>query len=434
MTTLSVHPMIRIFSAVLLLVLSAPVSFAQITYEKGYFVDNEGKKQDCLIRNMEWLNNPVKFEFKFAENGEKQTAVIDSVAEFGVEGAFKYLRRSVRIDTSSTNLKYVSRNANPEFKEKVVFLKVLEEGAASLYQYRLGPEVRYLYSFEDHEEVSQLISKTYKNLQGSVQSNQLYKQQLLFLTGCEDIKSSTLEKLYLGEKDLLKLFRRFNHCGEEVLKEKKVTQGWKWQGGLRVGAATRQLELKGPSHKTMEKSVLFDRKIIPRYGLELEATLPFNRQKWGVLLELTHFQYNFNGNLKAKEAKYGGPPLPWSDEALNKETSYSVEGSLNYLNYIVGIRNYFYLNNNSKLFLGGYFVAGNPLNSKMILNRLEDKGEHLKTVIPGFGFGAGAGYKFHDRLSLEIRHTIPVSSSFSLFYSTTVHYETNLTLGYNLFK
>lgn len=433
MTTLSVHPMIRIFSAVLLLVLSAPVSFAQITYEKGYFVDNEGKKQDCLIRNMEWLNNPVKFEFKFAENGEKQTAVIDSVAEFGVEEAFKYLRRSVRIDTSSTNLKYVSRNANPEFKEKVVFLKVLEEGAASLYQYRLGPEVRYLYSFEDHEEVSQLISKTYKNLQGSVQSNQLYKQQLLFLTGCEDIKSSTLEKLYLGEKDLLKLFRRFNHCGEEVLKEKKVTQGWKWQGGLRVGAATRQLELRGPSDERMETSVFLDRKIIPRYGLELEVTLPFNRQKWGVLLELIHTQYDLNGNMTAKV-----PPDPslggfW-DHLIVEKIPYSLEGSLSYLNYAIGIRNYFYLNNNSKLFLGGYFVAGSALESKMILNTVDEERNTSKAVAPGFGFGAGAGYKFHDRLSLEIRHMIPMDSSFGVYYGVAIHHETNLTLGYNLFK
>lgn len=338
------------------------------------------------------------------------------------------------MDTSSTNLKYVSRNANPEFKEKVVFLKVLEEGTVSLYQYRLGPDIRYLYSFEDHEEISQLISKTYKNFQGALLSNQWYKQQLLFLTRCEDIKSSTLEKLYLGEKDLLKLFRRFNHCGEKVLSERKAAQGWKWQGGLRVGAASRQLELKGPSHETMEKSVPFDRKIIPRYGLELELTLPFNRKKWGVLLELTHFQYDFNGNLKAKEPIEEGPSLPWLDDTRNKETSYSLEGSLSYLNYILGIRNYFHLNNNSKLFFGGYFVAGNPLDSKMILNRLDDEGNHSKTVVPGFGFGAGAGYKLHERLSLEVRYMTPMISSFGLFYGKAVHHETNLTLGYNLFK
>ncbi|MCD8541001.1 MAG: hypothetical protein LRY55_15520, partial [Leadbetterella sp.] len=133
---------------ILLFCLSASLCNAQITYEKGYFVDNDGRKKNCLIRNVEWLNNPVKFEYKLTENAEKQVAVIDSVAEFGSEGSFKYIRRYAVIDTSSTtNLKFASVNRNPEYRSSG-FLKVLEEGDASLYTYRFGVETRYFYSFE----------------------------------------------------------------------------------------------------------------------------------------------------------------------------------------------------------------------------------------------------------------------------------------------
>lgn len=406
-------------STLLLLCLSVTLCEAQIVYEKGYLVDNQGKKVDCLIRNMDWLNNPVKFEFKLSENAERKTAVIDSVAEFGVEGSFKYLRRDLKIDTSSSNLRFISANRNPEYNEQQVFLKVLEEGEASLYMYRWGVETRYFYSFEDNREVSQLIFKQYKNRQGGVATNEAYKQQLFFLTRCEDIKPATVEKVYYGEKELMKLFRRFNRCGQDTPDEVKE-KGWEWHLGLRAGVSSAFLDLTGPVNSSM-KNTRLERKFTPRYGLESELILPINKKKWAVALEVTHLQYNSTAT------------IPENPNVMGLNEPYYLEGEFNYLNYVLGIRHFFYLSNRSKLFLAPYWGSATSLTSKIDFKRANGQKDYSIPVETSFSFGLGAGYKLRDRLSLEIRYMRPRVSLFGLYYYSAGFNETNLTLGYNLF-
>ncbi len=399
----------RNFFILLLLYFSALWCNAQIVYEKGYFVDNEGKRINCLIRNVEWLNNPVKFEFKLTENAERKTGVIDSVAEFGAEGSFRYLRRQVKIDTSSTNLRFISANRNPEYSEQLVFLKVLEEGEASLYMYRWGAGTRYFYSLKNNEEVNQLISKQYRNPQGALMTNDAYKQQLLFLTQCEAIKSSAVERVYFGEKDLMKLFRKYNHCGED-LSEGERNKGWEWHIGLRTGVSLAELELVNLVFSST--NIGLEKKYAPRYGLETELVFPFNKKKWAMALELTYLRFRSTA----------GP-----------SNSYLLEGDFSYLNYILGVRHFFYLNKHSKLFVAPYLGTATSLSSKIDFIRANGETAFSIPVKSGVSFGAGAGYKFNDRISLEIRYMGPRSSFFALDSYNAVYNETNLTFGYNLF-
>jgi hypothetical protein len=39
-------------------------SYAQITFEKGYFINNSGDRTECFIKNIDWRDNPTKFEYK----------------------------------------------------------------------------------------------------------------------------------------------------------------------------------------------------------------------------------------------------------------------------------------------------------------------------------------------------------------------------------
>jgi len=47
-----------------LLMLTACFTYSQINYEAGYFIDNNGKKTECLIKNVAWKNSPLNFEYK----------------------------------------------------------------------------------------------------------------------------------------------------------------------------------------------------------------------------------------------------------------------------------------------------------------------------------------------------------------------------------
>ena len=50
-------------TVIMLLFLIVTESFGQIKYEKGYFINNENKKIECLIKNKDWKNNPSEFSY-----------------------------------------------------------------------------------------------------------------------------------------------------------------------------------------------------------------------------------------------------------------------------------------------------------------------------------------------------------------------------------
>ena len=53
--------------------------YSQISFENGYFIDNDNQKINCLIKNLDWENNPTKFKYKLSENNELNTKTIKSV-------------------------------------------------------------------------------------------------------------------------------------------------------------------------------------------------------------------------------------------------------------------------------------------------------------------------------------------------------------------
>ncbi|WP_273567563.1 hypothetical protein [Maribacter halichondriae] len=111
---------------------------SQISFEKGYFIDNLDEKTECLIRNVGWKNNPTEFEYKLSENGETSKKIMHYVREVGVYNKAKYGRYNVEIDRSSKILSNLSSDRNPNFEEEQLLLKVLVEGSASLFMYEDG--------------------------------------------------------------------------------------------------------------------------------------------------------------------------------------------------------------------------------------------------------------------------------------------------------
>ena len=110
-------------------------SYSQISYEKGYFIDNANQKINCLIKNSDWKNNPTEFEYKLSEKGESKNATIRSIKEFGIDNSSKYIRSTVEIDRSSESVNFLSNDMNPNFNKETLFLRVLVEGKANLLEY-----------------------------------------------------------------------------------------------------------------------------------------------------------------------------------------------------------------------------------------------------------------------------------------------------------
>ena len=49
---------------VILIAIISLKGFSQIKFENGYFINNSDEKIECLIKNKDWDDNPVKFNYK----------------------------------------------------------------------------------------------------------------------------------------------------------------------------------------------------------------------------------------------------------------------------------------------------------------------------------------------------------------------------------
>lgn len=182
--------------------------YSQIEFEKGYFIDNSDQRIECLIKNVDWQNNPREFEY-ILEDSKITGTNISLVKEFGIDNVSKYKRYTVNIDRSGTDLSRMSTERNPVFKEEELFLKVLVEGEASLFRFIDKGLERFFYKMHD-SEITQLVYKLYLANPNQKAENNHFRQQLMTELWGPDILENDFKNLHYETKELVRLFVRYN--------------------------------------------------------------------------------------------------------------------------------------------------------------------------------------------------------------------------------
>lgn len=386
--------------------------FSQIKFENGYFIDESGKTTTCLIKNVDWHDNPVKFEYKFSENGETQIATIENTQEFGIDNESKFIRAKVQIDKSSDIAANMSHTRNPEFVEETLFLKAEVEGDINFYSYKNGNLRRYFYK-EESGKITQLIYKRYLYKPTKIAENNTYRQQLLGHLKCSSISEKDIKKVSYQTEPLKEIFASYNICKSDEMVQKTEKPKGDYNLTIRPGIIYSKL---GQSTITyLDTEFKYGNRTNFRFGIELEYILPFNKNKWGIFAELAY----------------------WNNNSKSKAESDHVSGGFlvaNYKNTVIelplGFRYYFFLNEKSKLFLSTmytfYYVKSEEEYSRIdntTLYHEEDSGVTASNI------GFGAGYKFNDRFVIEGRFL-----TFSGFGSLNFKYPTyTLSVGYSIF-
>jgi len=389
-----------------LLWLFTTLSYSQILFEKGYFIQNDGTRVDCLIRNADWKNNPEKFRYKTSEDGETLTADIVGVREFGIPGTMLFRRYEVAVDRRSYLTRDLTSNRNPEFREERHFLKELIRGKAKLFVYEDGNLIRYFYSLND-QVPQQLVYTRYKTNIRNIQENFFYKSQLAKDLQCDGITSSDINSTSYNEKDLVAYFKKYNDCsGAEIVEYERGAERKLFHVSLRPGLDLSSLNATyNPSNVTTTE---FNGQMSFRLGAEMEFLLPFKKNKWALTFE------PFYRSFKAE-----------NDNDTRADYSSLVTA--------FGLRHYFYLDPHSKLFLNGNFglefpfkgdfrVASNVTryNLKVDINMLSNY------------WTLGAGYNWNNKLNLEIRYLFSQDLLVEYNYWKTGWSGISLILGYTL--
>ncbi|WP_299013651.1 tRNA modification GTPase [uncultured Polaribacter sp.] len=382
-------------------------SFSQDTFEKGYFIKNSGEKVNCLIKNLDLLNNPKDFTYKINEDSKALKASIDDVQLFEIYNISKYERHTVDIDRSSENLSELSLTRKVKFYTEQLFLKVLIEGKANLYYYAETGLSRFFYS-HNNGNIQQLVYKSYLTRDGyKVNKNNYFKQQILNDLICKKITEGKVKKLKYRKADLVNIFVFYNTCTNSKItnytlensKTSKNIVNINMKSGVNFSSFFLEDNVSALRDLDFGNIATF------RFGLELEYVMAFNNNKWALITEPSYVSV-----YKSSRA-----------DTIGRETIIEYSS----IEVPFGLRHYMYTNKNSKLFINASIVYDIPLNSKIT-------GENNLEIDPVINYSFGLGYKFKDKISIEYRM---FTTRDALGYINRIgdFNSTSLVLGYTLF-
>ncbi|WP_343486980.1 tRNA modification GTPase [Allomuricauda sp. d1] len=388
-------------------------SFSQLSFQKGYFVDNSNQKVTCYIKNYGWKNNPSEIEYKISLDDEIQKRNFLSIKEFGIANKIKFERHTVNMDQSSGLINSLSSKKAPEFKNMQVLLKVLVDGHASLFSYKEGLLNRYFYSTQSGS-VQPLVYKKYKDVENSVKENNRYKQQIYSDLKCQTISRENVGRLDYSSKDLTEIFIKFNECQKEnyIVFKDNTKKDW-FNLSLRPGIQQASLSIR--NNNTAARNIGFGSQLGLRIGVEFEFLLPFNKNKWAIVFEPTYQSYEAERTLR----NIPTGTVPIDDEVVVDYSS---------LELPVGVRHYLFLTEKSKLFLDASLVFDADFGSMVDFERFSDL-----EVVGSNNILFGFGYKYSNRYSAQFRYgtsrnILATQSAWDSDYETV-----SLIFGYTIF-
>lgn len=397
-------------------------SYSQVNFEKAYFIDNDNVRTECFIKNKDLYNNPNTFEYKLnQEESVAKIGDIKDVKEFGILNSIKFERNLVKMDMSSVNLDKISEIREPEWKDRTLFLKVLIEGEASLYEFKEDNRNSYFYKWNS-SPIEQLIYKKYfiaNTSNTDVAVNNDFQKQLWTNLFYDNITVSNVSKMEYNREDLMKYFVAYNNFKNSKIVNygEKATKGsvnFKLKGGITLSS----LEL---SNEIASLKIDFGNSISYNFGAEMEYILPFNRNKWSTFLGASYFYYQ--GEAEIKTINDSG--VLYTNDVIHKWNA-----SYGHLDLSFGLRHYMFISDYSKIFISGAFVLTKVLNS----NIHDDNQPYSYNLKADFGnsFDLGIGFNFKNKFNIEIRRSSPNIFANYVFWNSKYNM-TSLVFGYSIF-
>lgn len=395
---------------ILLLLLLVSIKFySQIAFEEGYYIDESDKKIECLIKNMDWDYNPTEFRYKLSENTEEKKATIEKIKEFGVYSASKYIRGIVHIEKSSNSVDNLDYDRGLFFEKETLFLKVLVDGKSDLFSYKNEDLVSFFYR-KENSNIEQLIFKSYLMFNKPVGKNFKYKEQLWSNLKYLGITQKKIIGIAYREKDLVDFFVEYN----ESWNQEFVSFGDHQKKDLFNLTFRPRLNISSLSTSTSTSGIIKNKEINTEkesyfgFGIEAEIIFPAANNKWALIFEPT-FQF-----FKSEQELV--------DDNRAKVNYKSVD-------LPIGVRYYLYSNNNSKLFMNASYIMSIAIKSKITY----DNGGDFP-ISSNANSGFGLGYKYKDKLSIELRYHTD-RNVLDKYGSWTSSYKVPLSVifGYSIF-
>ena len=374
------------------------------SYEKGYVVDKNGRKLQVQILNEDWSQTPAKIKYKY-KNGTRE-ATPTNVKAIGIPGKWKYISATVDMDTVPDITDRLSKNRNPQWVRKTVFLKVLVDGKADLFMYKQPNLVKFFYRI-DQQPIQPLTYRRYymydekgKNY-NRIGVNNDYQQTLYNKLKCPRFRRDRFATLPYNSDALKRIFMEYNQCKKQNYKQYHTYNS---PGIFQIYGFIRgdlfQLQILNSQTQPVNQPDAYHTG--GGLGVSLEYVLPFRHNIWGI---------------------YSDPGLRWAQMELSFEKKNAISGSVEkykweYTNlsfdFPVGIRIHFLRRENWNMYAEMGYVMNIRLGSQ--LKQYKDD-EWQKTIQPqskafwqwGIGMTAGrinATLRYYTNRNLIANYTL----------------------------
>ncbi len=229
--------------------------------------------------------------------------------------------------------------------------------------------------------------------------------------------SPDVEKLSYNSKHLVGFFVKYNACtNADYINYESMPKKDLFNLTMRPGLNLSSLTIE--NLLTSLRGANFDIKFSFRFGIETEFILPFNKNKRGIILEPTYQYYEIE---KATEVNNVSGGL-----LVSEVKCYSID-------IRVGLRHYFFLNNDSKVFANIYYIFDFSRNSSIEFLRRDGALFNSLEVKSRGNLALGIGYKYMDRYSIEVRYHIERDIITDYFYWNSSYKYLSLIFGYSIF-
>mgnify|MGYP006429705375 CR=1 FL=1 len=371
------------FSILSLCLLLSIQIYAQSEFESGYFIDNQDEKKYCLIKNERWEKNPEQFKYKLDNDTGVKIGKLSDIKMFAVEGVFKYVRASVKIDTETDGFVDFDNNQNLNYREKELYLNKVVEGKVSLYHYQKEELDIFFISKRDSDVIEQLIFKRYRNEDYKEGTNKKFRGQIYEAFDSSRFSRGDFKRLDYNLRELKDIFVKYNKSFSDFSVN---YQRFKLEFNVyaKLGANLSSFFVEG-GDGLFEADFSDEINITP--GAEFELQMPFSKGKWSLFTSPSYQSYSS----KLDSESLAIPENPQNnDEDIN---------NIDYSSLLIplGFRRYFMKKESDfRFYANAAYVFDVTINDDLVL-----QGDDFK-IKPtrGFNIMLGGGVQF-DRYGVE---------------------------------
>ncbi|MFB6318841.1 hypothetical protein [Saccharicrinis sp. FJH54] len=375
--------------SLLIFLLGITVS-AQNIYKSGFYILNNGKRVNCLIKESDLKNTPESFNYKLSASSYTHRLVVDSVKDVQITDGIRYKW----VDISVNNL-----------QSDRLFLNVLVSGKGSLYKYDNGKSVEYYFQIKDS---TALYLPPPENGNKQPEFITILKNNL----SCNDLIDADYSGLTYSDGKLMTLFIRYNVCqqsGYVNIRNKKEYDFFNLY--IKPGFSYQSLQVVY-MREDMPFSIHFGHKPTWRFGLEAEFNMNIINNRTALIIDpsFNYFQAEKVENSIYSNVHYTSVEIP------------------------LGIRQYLTLSPKSELFADVAYLVDFGFNSDIEYRDIFGNVEPYDLNNAIYSYYFGIGYCWNTKFNVELRYNFQKE-----LFPREVYWQTDLSgfsviLGYNLFK